>query len=41
MYHNIDEFILEWKAESAATSRLLDVLTDESLQQSILPEYVH
>ena len=39
MYHTIDEFILEWKAESAATSHLLDVLTDESLQQSITPEH--
>ncbi|MGD8192396.1 DinB family protein [Brevibacillus ginsengisoli] len=39
MYHTIREFVEEWKMESAATGRLMDALTDESLQQSITPDH--
>lgn len=38
MYTSIPEFIEEWKQEAASTQRLLDVLTDSSLQQRVSSE---
>lgn len=39
MFQTSSEFIAEWKNETAATGRLLDALTDESLAQSITPDH--
>lgn len=38
MYLSINEFIDDWKNETQATMKLLDVLTDESLSQKVYPE---
>lgn len=38
MYHSIQEFLAEWKHESASTLKLLDVLTDASLAQKVTPD---
>lgn len=38
MFTKIEDFLSEWKHETAGTQRLLDSLTDESLQQSITPK---
>lgn len=37
MFAKIEDFLTEWKRETAGTQRLLDSLTDESLQQRITP----
>jgi uncharacterized damage-inducible protein DinB len=37
MYRTITDFTLDWRYESAATLKILRVLTDESLQQKIGP----
>jgi len=38
MYATIDDFLLDWKAESKATLRVLKALTDRSLSQKVSPE---
>lgn len=38
MYRRIDDFIEDWKTESAATVKLLDALTDASLTHQVTPE---
>lgn len=38
MYTSIPEFIMEWNQESASTQKVLDALTDSSLQQRVSPE---
>lgn len=38
MYSTVSDFITEWKHEAALTQRILDSLTDESLQQQVYPE---
>ena len=38
MYRTVADFITEWKNEAALTQRILDSLTDESLQQQVYPE---
>nr|WP_263326478.1 DinB family protein [Neobacillus sp. Marseille-Q6967] len=38
MYTSISEFIDEWNQESASTQKILDTLTDESLQQKVSAE---
>lgn len=38
MYTSIAEFIEEWNHEAALTQKILDALTDESLQQTVSPE---
>lgn len=35
MFHTIDEFITSWEFESAATQRVLEELTDESLGREV------
>lgn len=37
MYNTINEFIEEWSNEIASTQKLLDALTDLSLQQQVSP----
>lgn len=39
MFVTIEEFVNEWKQETEMTERVLDALTDQSLEQSILPGY--
>lgn len=38
MYTSISHFINEWNQEAASTQKVLDTLTDESLQQRVSPE---
>ncbi|ACX65175.1 DinB family protein [Paenibacillus sp. Y412MC10] len=38
MYRTVADFITEWKKEADLTQRILDSLTDESLQQQVYPE---
>ncbi|WP_144548204.1 DinB family protein [Bacillus sp. X1(2014)] len=38
MYTSIAEFIEEWNQEASSTQKVLDVLTDQSLQQEVSPE---
>ena len=38
MYRKIDDFLEDWKNESAATIKLLDALTDASLSRKVIPE---
>jgi uncharacterized damage-inducible protein DinB len=38
MYTSITEFIEEWNHEAASTQKVLDALTDPSLQQEVSPE---
>lgn len=38
MYHSITEFTEEWNQEAASTQKILDALTDESLQQKVSAE---
>jgi uncharacterized damage-inducible protein DinB len=38
MYITISDFITEWKNEAVLTQKVLDSLTDESLQQQVYPE---
>ena len=35
MYRKVDDFLASWKGESAITQKLLDVLTRDSLTQSV------
>jgi uncharacterized damage-inducible protein DinB len=37
MYTSIPEFIEEWNQEAASTQKMLDTLTDRSLQQMVSP----
>lgn len=39
MYTTINEFVKNWEHESKATQKLLDQLTDESLNQEIAPRH--
>ncbi|MEH7503324.1 DinB family protein [Neobacillus drentensis] len=39
MYTSITEFIEDWKQEAASTQKVLDALTDSSLQQSVASEH--
>jgi uncharacterized damage-inducible protein DinB len=39
MYTSITEFIEEWNQEAASTQKVLDALTDSSLQQSVASEH--
>src|SRR5690606_9640718 len=38
MYVTIADFIREWKWEASLTEKVLDGLTDDSLQQKVYPE---
>jgi uncharacterized damage-inducible protein DinB len=38
MYRRIDDFIAEWRQESAGTVKILRALTDESLTRKVDPE---
>lgn len=38
MFHSISDFVSEWKQESAITVKMMETLTDESLQHSISPD---
>jgi len=38
MYTSIAEFIQEWNQEASSTQKVLDALTDASLQQGVSPE---
>ncbi|MGA5691539.1 DinB family protein [Cytobacillus pseudoceanisediminis] len=38
MYVTISDFINEWKREAVLTQKVLDGLTDDSLQQQVYPE---
>ncbi len=38
MYQNIDELISDFKNESNATVRIFEALTDESLNQTVIPD---
>jgi uncharacterized damage-inducible protein DinB len=38
MYTSIQEFIEEWNNEAASTQKVMDALTDDSLQQRVSPE---
>ena len=38
MYRTISDFALDWKYESAATLKVLHMLSDESLQQRVSPD---
>ncbi|PLR79814.1 hypothetical protein CVD25_17110 [Bacillus canaveralius] len=38
MYTSISDFIDDWNQEAAATQKVLDGLTDDSLQQRVSPE---
>ena len=38
MFHSIDEFIEEWGQEAASTQKIMDALTDESLNQQVNAE---
>lgn len=37
MYHTIEEFAQEWKHEANSTQKILNALTDQSLQQVVAP----
>lgn len=37
MYRRIDDFLNDWREESASTLKVLRALTDESLRQSVTP----
>ncbi|MCZ8521072.1 MULTISPECIES: DinB family protein [Paenibacillus] len=39
MFKTVSEFAASWQNESASTQRILDALTDSSLQQRIAPDY--
>jgi uncharacterized damage-inducible protein DinB len=38
MYNSISDFIEDWNQEAASTQKVLDVLTDGSLQQAVSPD---
>ena len=38
MYNSITDFIEDWNQEAASTQKVLDVLTDGSLQQAVSPD---
>ncbi|MFH5185022.1 DinB family protein [Paenibacillus sp. TAB 01] len=38
MFRTIDEFVATWQHESSSTQKILDALTDASLQQPVSPE---
>ncbi|MEH6905953.1 hypothetical protein CN481_05375 [Bacillus sp. AFS006103] len=38
MYTSIAEFTMDWNQEAASTQKVLDVLTDGSLQQAVSPD---
>jgi uncharacterized damage-inducible protein DinB len=38
MYRTISDFTMDWKNESAATLKVLHVLTDQSLHQKVSPD---
>ncbi len=37
MFTSVNDFLNEWKQEAAVTQKVLDVLTDESLNQEVSP----
>jgi uncharacterized damage-inducible protein DinB len=37
MFTSVNDFVNEWKQEAAETQKVLDVLTDESLNQAVAP----
>lgn len=37
MFTSVNDFLNEWKQEAASTQKVLDVLTDESLNQEVSP----
>ncbi|MFD3450271.1 DinB family protein [Microbacteriaceae bacterium 4G12] len=39
MFQTVEGFLKSWKYETAATERILDQLTDESLKQEITPDH--
>lgn len=38
MYTSVTEFIEEWNQEASSTQKILDTLTDSSLQQAVSPD---
>lgn len=38
MFRTIDEFVTTWQHEGGSTQKILDTLTDASLQQAVTPE---
>src|SRR3954471_15923425 len=38
MYNTISDFIKEWNSEATLTQKVLDSLTDDSLEQPVYPE---
>ncbi|KAA0964841.1 hypothetical protein FQ087_00470 [Sporosarcina sp. ANT_H38] len=38
MYKTIEEFLINWGHESGSTQKILDALTDNSLEQEVSPE---
>ncbi|WP_046173432.1 DinB family protein [Domibacillus indicus] len=38
MFHTVDEFLQAWEFEAAATQKILNQLTDESLHQEVTPQ---
>ncbi len=39
MFSSLNQFIDEWEMEAASTQKVLRVLTNESLQQQVAPDY--
>jgi hypothetical protein len=40
MYTSVNDFLNEWKQEAAITQKVLDALTDESLNQEVHQDYI-
>ncbi|MGJ7921188.1 DinB family protein [Neobacillus sp. LXY-4] len=38
MFHSVNEFISLWEQESNSTQKIMDALTDQSLNQQVTPE---
>ncbi len=38
MFKTIEEFLINWGHESESTQKILDALTDKSLEQEVSPE---
>ena len=38
MYHQVDDFLTDWEAESGKTRRILEAVTDEALAVKVTPE---
>lgn len=38
MFHTINDFMVQWGHEGSSTQKMLDMLTDDSLQQAVSPQ---